>query len=258
MSRTKAASSSIAVQAARLAALLASPDPAAAQARTQRAARHFDRTRRGRDAAPASKAMNAEPRAYVHDTPTRSPVLNAFLHELRGDALIPVDVAVYDEHTLAPALLECARRYIAPMIAMGDADLALTFAEQFPPIVGEAAARMYLRQAARVAGELGAMARDYAAHRDQAQAAQHDDRLASCIMAAFAGRMLAYAARRLGPHVRRDVRAELQRLTSEERAASRRPAGRTLQTPGSADPAQASATADPLDSGGARLSGRSE
>src|SRR5262245_52971203 len=125
MPRTKIAPRSNAVQAAQLANLLVSPDPAAMQARAERAARHFERTRRGKDIPPASAVMKAEPRVYVHDTPTRSPVLNALLHELGGNGLIPANVAVYDEHTLAPALLECARRHIAPMIAIGDAELAL-------------------------------------------------------------------------------------------------------------------------------------
>jgi hypothetical protein len=199
---------------------------------------------------------NTESRAYLHDTPTRSPVLNALLHELGENGLIAVNVAVYDEHTLAPALLECARRYIAPMIAMGDAELALTFADQFPPIAGESAAGLYLRQAAHVAGELGAIARDYASHRAQARTAEHDDRLASCIMAAFAGRMLAYAERRLGPHVRREVRAELKRLTSQERTAARRPAVRALQAAGGAGQGQPAVAVEGMEAGGARPSGR--
>src|SRR5262245_61406212 len=128
MPRTKVAPRATAVQAARLAALLSSPDPAAMQARAERAARHFDRTRRGKDCPPASAVMKTEPRVYVYDTPTRSPVLNALLHEFGGSGLVPAKVAVYDEHALAPALFECARRYIAPMIAIGDAELALTFA----------------------------------------------------------------------------------------------------------------------------------
>jgi hypothetical protein len=193
--------------------------------------------RQGRSRTPAPHSTpEAAPRTYVHDSPTRSAVLNAFLHELGGTGSTPLGVAVYDEHTLAPRLIECARRHMPSMlVTAGGAETAMAFAEQFPAIANERAARMYVRQAARVTGELGTIARDYESHRAQAGMPEQDDRLASCIMAAFAGRMLAYMEQRLGPHVREDVRAELQKLTSEERAAVRRPAARMIQTPGGSE-----------------------
>jgi hypothetical protein len=240
MSRTKVPSPSTAGRAGQLARLLVSADPAHVQARASHATNHFERMRQGRSRTHAPHSTpEGSPRTYLYDSPTCSPVLNAFLHELGAAGSTPLQVAVYDEHTLAPRLIECARRHMPSMLVVaGGAETAMVFAEQFPSITNERAARMYLRQAARITGELGAIARDYESHRGQVGAQEQDDRLASCIMAAFAGRILAYMERRLGPHVRENVRAELEQLASKAQAPVRRRAARTIQTPGGSGEAQ--------------------
>ena len=117
--------------------------------------------------------------------------------------------------------------------ATGDVEKAMFFATEIPSITNERAARFYLRRLVGVTGELGAIACDYKNHRGRLGAPEQDDRSANCIMAACAGRMVAYAARLLGAHVRDDVRVELERLTSEEHASVRRRGSSVLRTPGS-------------------------
>ena len=223
-------------QAARLADLLVTEDPAGAEALAAGAARHFERTRRGRQRPHA--AATAAPRVYLHEEPTGSPVLNAFLHQFGAGDLVPADVAVFDEHRLAPRLVECARRQLASMLAAGgDAETGLFFAGEIPPITSAHAARMYLRQAAAAGeGELGAIARDYEEHRRREGAPEHDDRLGSAIMAAFAGRLLSYATRILGTRVREDVRASLGKLTSAGKGPTRHRSVSAPRTPSGAVP----------------------
>jgi len=214
---------STAEQAARLTELLTRGDSAGAETLAAEAARHYERARRPRQRLLATGAGappdRARLEAYLRDAPTGSPVLNAFLHQFGAGDLVPATVAVPDEHRLAPRMVECARRHLAGMlIAGGDAETGLFFASEIPPITSEHAARMYVRQAAACAeSELGAIARDYEEHRGRRNALERDDRLGSAIMAAFAGRLLAYATRLIGSQVREDVRTALSRLTSVNR-----------------------------------------
>ncbi|WP_437961265.1 hypothetical protein WME76_17600 [Sorangium sp. So ce119] len=245
-----------AARAAGLAALLDAADPAAADERAGSAARHFERSRRARPARPlaparpdagpsappggapsagAARAARAAPaaREYLHAEPTRSPVLNAFLGELgaEGRALVPASVHVFDEHTLAPRLVELARqRVVSMLLAVGRTDVALTLA-QMPPIANERAARLFMRQAVHVGGDLGEITRDYGRHYRRSGSPDHDDQRAGCIMATFAGRLIAMAEKLLGAHVRAEVRAELERLTSQGSPPARRTRASELRTP---------------------------
>src|SRR5688572_13443283 len=131
MSRRKPVPASIAAQAAQLAELLAAVDPAAAERLAGGAARHFERERRERHRAPVKldAALGAPPsertaaggaRLYLHPEPTRSPVLNAFLNELGGKGLVPANANIFNEHKLAPRLIELARqRLVSMLIASG-------------------------------------------------------------------------------------------------------------------------------------------
>jgi hypothetical protein len=149
--------------------------------------------------------------------------LNAFLHELGWPGLVPVDAVVLNEHELAPRLFERARRYIVRQLMItGHTDAALALAPLLKPGPNARAARLYIRHAAQSRGALGAIARDYEEHRRQSGLPEEDDRLASCIMAAFAARWLAYAEGQLGPHVRDEVRSALGELLSEGKVPARR------------------------------------
>ncbi|MGK4004526.1 hypothetical protein WMF31_17960 [Sorangium sp. So ce1036] len=250
MSSKKPPPQSTAAQAAELVALLGATDPAAMNERAGSAKRHFERSRRPKPARHAAgkpeaagAASNPPPggaaraaggaRGYLHAEPTRSPVLNAFLNELggaRGD-LVSVDVHVFDEHTLAPRLVELARkRVISMLLAAGKPDVALVLG-QMPPIANERAARLFMRQAVHVGGDLGAITRDYGRHHRRSGAPEHDDQRAGCIMATFAGRLNAMAEQLLGPHVRADVRAELAQLTTPGGPPARRRRASDLRRP---------------------------
>jgi hypothetical protein len=258
MSSKKPDPSVTAAQAIRLVELLAATDPASAKERAGSAERHFERTRPARDQAPvmpdagassppAGSATAGGPRLYLHPAPTRSPVLNAFLNELGGEEgdeeeLVPANVDVFNEHTLAPRLVELARkRVVSMLLSVGKPDVGLFLAEM-SPIANEHAARLFMRQAVHVGGGLGAIARDYARYHRRSRAPDHDDQHASCIMATFAGRLNAMAEKLLGPHVRDDVRDELMQLTSQGRAPARRTRASELRAPqGAARPAATTA-----------------
>lgn len=249
MSSKKPLPHATAAQAAHLTALLSARDPAAAAELAGGAARHFARERRTRPAAPATPDAAVNPqgvasasaaREYLHREPTRSAVLNAFLNALGGEELVPAEVDVLNEHTLAPRLVELARRrLVAMLLATGKSDVGLVLATEMPPIANERAARLFMRQAchvrSNVGGGLGAVARDYAIHRRRSGAPEHDDHRASCIMATFAGQMTAMAEQLLGSHVRDDVRAELSLLTSQGSAPARRMRARDLRAPQEGD-----------------------
>lgn len=233
MSGSKRSPSSTAARAAKLLELLSAADPAQAEQRARSAAQHFERERRPRSSArrqrsagtssPQQEAGARGEREYLHRGPTRSLILNAFLSELGGRAIAPVNATVYNEHTLAPRLVELARQRLPSMLlASGQTEAGLLLAARLKPIENERAARLFLRQAAQQGSDLGAIARDYEAARGRAGAPEQDDLHASCIMAAFAGRMIALAERLLGPHVRDEVRDELSQWTSEGTAATRR------------------------------------
>lgn len=246
MSSKKALPHVTAARAAGLAALLDAADPAAADERAGSAARHFERARAraarpltparpdaGPSAPPGGSPAAGAAREYLHAEPTRSPVLNAFLSELgaEGRALVPANVHVFHEHTLAPRLVELARqRVVSMLLAVGRTDVALTLA-QMPPIANERAARLFMRQAVHVGGDLGAITRDYGRHYRRSGSPDHDDQRAGCIMATFAGRLIAMAEKLLGPHVRAEVRAELDRLTSQGSPPARRTRASELRAP---------------------------
>ncbi|WP_437663452.1 hypothetical protein [Sorangium sp. So ce1182] len=236
-----------AARAAGLAALLDATDPAAEKERAGSAERHFERARRARaarphaaarpgaspDPAPTGAPAAGSAREYLHAEPTRSPVLNAFLNELGdgGRALVPAGVHVFDEHALAPRLVEIARQRVTSMLlAVGRTDVALTLA-QMPPIANERAARLFMRQAVHVGGDLEAITRDYGRHYRRSGSPDRDDQRAGCIMATFAGRLTVMAEKLLGPHVRADVRAALEKLTSQGSPPARRTRASELRAP---------------------------
>ena len=164
------------------------------------------------------EARRAEPRTYHHDGPTRSPVLNAFLHECGDMRLVAARVPARYERKLAPWLFERCRRYWASLLmADGKITASVCVMTTVPPITNEDAARRFLRLFAnpKDGTELAAIARDYAAYYARRGSPEHDDLRARCIMAAFAGRLIDLAAQRLGPYVRDEIRAELQRLTAD-------------------------------------------
>jgi hypothetical protein len=235
-----------AAHAAGLAALLGATDAAAENERAGSAERHFERSRGVRSARSGPRAKPAAgphppggpsnaggAREYVHAAPTRSPVLNAFLSELgtEGEALVPAHVHVFDEHTLAPRLVELARqRVVSMLLAVGRTEVALTLA-QMPSITNERAARLFMRQAVHVGGDLGAITGDYARHYRRSGAPERDDQRAGCIMAAFAGRLSAMAEKLLGPHVRAELRAALEALTAQGSPPARRARASDLRAP---------------------------
>ncbi len=214
--------------AAQLSALLSGEDPVAAAALAASAAKHVARARHARQTAPhALKALFEQSplpspvssngaRSYAHEGPTRSLVLNAFLHEVGQPGLVPASCSVFNEQTLAPRLLECTRRYWSQvMVSAGDVDAALRLEAELPPIVNERAARFHLRRALHVRDALGDIARDYEEHRSQMPESAGDDRRAGCILAAFAGRLVLLVEQRLGPYILDDVRWVLGRLLAE-------------------------------------------
>lgn len=209
---TQTRSPSPADAAARVLAIVSGEDPAAQKALSER---HLARARKTKPAKSA-KVVAAPPRdlsAYLRPLPTRSRVLNAFLHESGGSLLVSSPIDLLDEHALAPLLVEIARKYLAPMAAAtGNAELALRLLEDLPSVTGEQAARLVVRRALTDPGPLGVIARDYDQHRLRAGAPPHDDLLGSAMLAAFAGRVIAYAERLIGLRVRDEVQESLRRL----------------------------------------------
>lgn len=213
--------SSNAARAARLIRLLEAEDPAAAEARQALARRHEQRARKPRKRAKPVAA--AEPRSYKHAEPTRSPVLNAFLHELGAQGIVAVDVTVLREHELAPKLVDIARGFLGRQLLLaGKPEEALAFEARLKPVVNEAGARVLLRQAAHDQSRLGEIARDYDEYHARRGRPEQDDRLASCMMAAFAGRWVAAAEATLGEHVRVEVRRALAEFLDEGDSGARR------------------------------------
>ncbi|WP_437282963.1 hypothetical protein WME90_21035 [Sorangium sp. So ce375] len=236
-----------AAHAAGLTALLGATDAAGENERAGSAERHFERSRRARSSRSGPRAQpTAGPhppqggpstaggaREYLRTAPTRSPVLNAFLSELgtESEALVPASVHVFDEHTLAPRLVELARqRVVSMLLAVGRTEVALTLA-QMPTIANERAARLFMRQAVHVGGDLGVITGDYARHYRRSGAPERDDQRAGCIMAAFAGRLCAMAERLLGSHVRAELRAALETLTAQGSPPARRARASDLRAP---------------------------
>ena len=240
MPPSSAERSNSALAAARLSALLAPENHAAAEALAASAARHIARARQARSHAPvgltpAPPSVDVEltptpppvgvssARKYVYRGPTRSLVLNAFLQAVGQPGLVLPSTPVLNEQTLAPRLLEITRPHWAHMMmSAGDIDAALRLEAEVPPIANELAARFHVQRALGTTGELGEIARDYQQHRSQTGEPERDDREGGCIMATFAGRLVAHVEERLGPHVVDDVRASLRRLLAEGAPARRR------------------------------------
>lgn len=235
MTRSPADRSTAALAAARLSALLAPENPDAAEALAASAARHVARARQARSRAPAAveAAQELTPtpppvgvrvaRRYAHKGPTRSLVLNAFLHALGQPNLVLPSTPVLNEQTLAPRLLEATRHLWAHVMRdAGDPEAALRLVTEIPPITNDRAARFHLRRAVGLDNELGEIARDYEEHRSRLGDPESDDRQAGCIMAAFAGCLAAHVEQRLGPHIVDEVGASLRRLLAEGAAPPRR------------------------------------
>ena len=198
--------------AKRVTEIVSGEDPATQKALAER---HQARTRRPRSVK-AMPAVHPEARGattYLRVGPTRSRVLNAFLHEAGVAGLLAPDVIVLDEQALAPKLVELARKYFAPMLAAaGTVEGALRIAADLPPVTGERGARLVVRRALSAPGPLGAAARDYEEHRRKTATPEQDDLEGQAILAAFAGRIVAQAERLLGPYVRDEVRTTLRSL----------------------------------------------
>lgn len=198
-----------------------------AEGRTAYAAQHFDRVRRPRDHGGVGQTSK---RTYHHAGPSRSLVLNAFLHELGALDLVPPGAALLNEHALAPGLVEFGRKYFFRALgAAGGVEKALALSAQTPAITNDRGAQLYLRQAVSTDGELGAIARDY--EECAQRGAPADARLASCIMATFAGRLVANAETILGLHLREELRGELGRMISKGGGPLRRHPVRAPSTP---------------------------
>jgi hypothetical protein len=211
--------------AARVAKLVSGADPAAQKALADR---HLARTRNTQKRSKSSRSMPAvrpaasEPASYLRPTPTRSRVLNAFLHEA-GATLLPPAVGALDDASLAPKLVEIARKYMAPLAAAaGNVEAALRIAAELPEVTSVRVAELVLRRAFTAPGALGVIARDYDEHRRRAGAVRQDDLVGRAILAAFAGRVVAHALRLLGPRVRDEVQAALRSLVASRTAGSAR------------------------------------
>lgn len=199
--------------ATRVAALVSGLEPETQKALADK---HAARTRKPRSvkAMPSVKVSPTEPLGYLRAGPTRSRVLNAFLHEARALALLPPDCPVLlDEHALAPRLVEISRKYLAPMAAAaGNVEAAFRLLSELSPVTTERGAELVLRRALTISGPLGAIARDYEAHRQRASQLPHDALVTSAIFAAFAGRCVSLAANLLGSHVRDEVQTALRHV----------------------------------------------
>ncbi|MDC3952785.1 hypothetical protein KEG38_02975 [Polyangium jinanense] len=219
--------------------LVSGTDPEAQKAL---AAQHHARARRPRSvkSMPAVRPDERGSGTYLRVAPTRSRVLNAFLHEAGVAGLLSPDVTVLDEQALAPRLVELARKYFAPMLAAaGNVEGALRIAAELPAVTSERGARLVVRRALSAPGPLGACARDYEEHRRKTGAPEQDDLEGQAILAAFAGRVVAQAERLLGPHVREEVQATLRKL------APPRTEGRPARKPSVRMPASAGQGAPP-------------
>lgn len=215
--------------AKRVSELVSGADPAEQKALAER---HLARARRPKSvkAMPAARPAERGAGTYLRPAPTRSRVLNAFVHEAGVAGLLSPDVTVLDEQTLAPRLVELARKYLAPMLAAaGNVEGALRIVAELPEVTSEPGARLVVRRALSAPGPLGAAARDYEEHRRKTGAPEHDDLEGQAILAAFAGRIVAQAERLLGPHVRDEVAAALRRLAPPraEGRPARKPSVRT-------------------------------
>jgi hypothetical protein len=161
---------------------------------------------------------------YQHDTPTRSAVLNAFLHEIGVLGLVRAEAGVIDEHLLAARLVEHARRLWMQALALkGHADQAREVKRYTAPVANDTAAAFLIKRATASHGKLGQIARDHEAEGDPARA--------RCVMAAFAGRLAGLAVERLGAHALEDLRQDLRGLTTARSPLARRRAVRAEGRP---------------------------
>jgi len=209
--------------------LLGAAYPEAIERRAKVAARHQRKVRSvgslrlvkdvfaDRDAA---ERQRAAPRVYLHDRPTRSRVLNAFLHEL-GETY-SARARVVDERALAFELFGVARPYLVRMLVRDNVQAALRFATELDGASNEGMARLALPQVAKArAGELTVIARD---HEQRRAVAPAGDLLSSCIVATFAARIVLYAERLQGPHAREDALGAVRRLLNRPVASAGRAA----------------------------------
>lgn len=225
--------------AKRVSELVSGADP---QAQKALADRHLARARRPRSVKtmPAVRPAERGSGTYLRVAPTRSRVLNAFLHEAGVVGLLSPDVTILDEQALAPRLVEVARKYLAPMLAAaGNVEGALRIAAELPPVTSERGARLVVRRALSAPGPVGVCARDYEEHRQKTGAPEQDDLEGQAILAAFAGRVVAQAERLLGPHVREEVQATLRSLAPPraEGRPARKPSVRMPAAAGQGAPA---------------------
>lgn len=160
----------------------------------------------------------APQRTYFHEEPTSSMVFNAFLHELSGPGATEAartDVSRIDDARLAMRLLDLARQYLPRALeSLGDVEGALELLPWIEPNPKAREPLLYLRAAAKAGGELGVIARDFEAQRQLLADGQGDRQLARCMIAAFAGQLVAHAAQIVGHHIYEDFAANVRNSLS--------------------------------------------
>ena len=211
--------------------LVAATDPALVAFRAQTAEKHRDRRRRraakpGRgNGAPQnpSELLDKVRAAAKKGRPTRSAPLNVFLRMLGEFTFYRADADLPDDRRLSLSLLTRARKeMIETLVRCGSARAALAFATILPRgIQSGADARVFVLSASCLSADsdLGLLSRELV------RALEARDAMAvSVTLAAFAGRMIHYAAKRRGPHVRKAVIEDLVRWidSSMQKRMSRR------------------------------------
>lgn len=206
----------------------ASGDPDA-EAELAAAASEHAKTRSPRRRRPEARKEgrpSLRARDYVQRTPTRSAVLNAFLHEIGDLGLVRAEVGVIDEHLLAARLVEHARRLWMQALALkGHEDQARQVKRYTAPVENDTAAAFLIKRAVASHGRLGEIARDHEAEAEADPPRRH------CVTAAFAGCLAKLAVERLGVHALEDLRTDLRKLTTAPAPGARRRAVRTEGLP---------------------------
>lgn len=219
--------------------LLTGAAPASVSARQKNAERHIERLRGGpkrkprRDSgkAPASgeKFLERIHSMLEESGPTRSVPLNVFLRRIEEATFARARAMLPDDEKIVLVLLERARReMVSTLVHCGTAEMAIAFIMIIPKgIQTMSDAGAFVVSASSIASnnELGALAREYV----RAHAAR-DARLATAIMAAFAGTIVRYAEEQRGPHVRQALLHDLTKridLWTRKRLSQKRPRRRS-------------------------------
>lgn len=142
-------------------------------------------------------------RAYRVLQPTDSIVLNAFLRELKDTpgATVVARFTTLECTRNEMWLLDQSRLLLPKMLAMlGKSEASLLLFSEFQPSPDATDPHLYIHATRDLTTQLGRIARDY----DRAVASRNP-KFVACVTAAFAGQLIALAARILGPHVYEDL-----------------------------------------------------